>query len=220
VAIHVSVRKLALVVALLLVAVAAPSRAHSQNQQATVTLVAPKSVSASADHVDVRVDVANAQNLAGFQFVLGFDSRLLKPVSVEKTPLLTQSGRELFCADPTIEPGAIRYTCVTLRLTPAGVDGSGTLAVVTLKPLATGTSVLALTHVELVHPDGSDLSITSVDGKLALSGNSNPWLSPWRLAAEAGAAALLVLLLGALVWRRRPRESPPERDPESFTVEP
>ncbi len=155
--------KLVLATVVLLAAAVAPQRAHSQDQQATITIVAPGSVSASADQVDIRIDVENARNLAGFQFILNVDSQLLRPVSASKTTFLTQSGREILCQDPTLEPAAIRYTCVTLRDSPPGVNGSGTLAIVTLKPLAHGTSPLALSRVKLAHPDGTELPSRTVE---------------------------------------------------------
>lgn len=199
---------LALAAVVLLAAATAPHLAHSQNQQATVTVVAPKSVGASAKSVEIQINVENASNLAGFQFVLNVNSQVLQPVSVDKTGFLTQSGREILCQNPTIESGAVRFTCVTLRDTPPGVDGSGTLAVVTLKPSGKGTSPLALSHVKLVHPDGSELPSRTVDGSLSMG--SHGWFTWWRAALIAGAGVLFLILLTAFIWRRRARRARPQ----------
>ena len=192
--------------------------AHGQDQQATLSVSGPNSVSSTADHVDVNIDVANAQNLAGFQFVLTVDESMLKPVSVKQTTFLAQSGREIFCGDPTIEAAAVRFACATLRLTPAGVDGSGTIATVTLQPLHSGTASLELSHVELVHPDGSIVPSTAVNGSLKLRGSGGTtW---WPYAAGGGGAVVVLAAAGALVMmRRRPKPATigPERLPDDPT---
>lgn len=200
------------VVAAALVATAwAALPAHGQDEQATLSVDAPKSVSASADQVDVTINVANAKDLAGFQFVLTVDESMLKPLSVKQTTFLAQSGREIFCGDPTIEAAAVRFSCVTLRLTPAGVDGDGPVATVSLQPLHTGTATLELSHVELVHPDGSLLPSTSVNGSLKLSGSSGTaW---WLYAAGGGGAAIVLAAAGAFVFmRRRPAPAMVEQE--------
>lgn len=191
-----------LVLTAALVAMGGSARtASAQDQQATVSVSAPSRAEASADHVDVSIDVANVQDLAGFQFLLTVDGSLLQPVSAKQTTFLAQSGREIFCGDPTIEGAAVRYACVTLRLTPPGVDGGGTLATVTLKPLKSGTSSLELSRVQLVKPDGSVIPSTAVNGTLKLTGaGGTTW---WPYAAGGGAIVVLALAVGFAMMRRR-----------------
>ncbi len=192
--------------------------ARGQDNRATVSVDAPQSVSATAGQVDVAIKVANAKDLAGFQFVLTVDESKLKPLSVKQTTFLAQSGREIFCGDPTIEAAAVRFSCVTLRLTPAGVDGDGPLATVSLQPLQAGTTSLELSHVELVHPDGSPLPSTSVNGSLKVKDSSGTtW---WPYAAGGGAAAVIVLFAGGafLLVRRRPQA--PLNGPENLPDDP
>lgn len=193
---------LALVAGALLTSAAAPRLARSQSQNATVKVDGPTSVTASAKDVQVNIDVANASDLAGFEFVLTVDPKILHPVSVAKTAFLGQTGREIYCGDPTVESAAVRYTCVTLRMNPAGVNGSGTLAVVTLKPMGKGTSPLQLSHVNLAHRDGSALPSQTVDAKLTVTGTGG-WLTWWAATLIAVAAAVVVVLAAALIWRRR-----------------
>lgn len=185
--------------------------AHGQDDRATLSVDAPKSVSASADHVDVNINVANAKDLAGFQFVLTVDQSMLKPLSVKQTTFLAQSGREIFCGDPTIEAAAVRFSCVTLRLTPAGVDGDGPVATVSLQPLHSGTATLELSHVELVRPDGSTLPSAAVNGSLKLSGSGGTtW---WPYAAGGGGAVIVLAAAGAvLLMRRRPAQTVVEQE--------
>jgi hypothetical protein len=200
---HLRIAAVAAIAATAVLAVAvAPRLAQGQSDRATVTLGGPTSVSTSAGNVQVPVNVKDAANLAGFQFVLSVDPNLLQPVSVDKTDFLTKSGRELVCQDPTIDASAVRFTCVTLRLDPAGVDGAGTIALVTLKPKQDGTSPLKLSHVKLVHPDASELPSQTVDGKLTVGG-SGGWFT-WWIGVLIAAGVVAIVVPGVIVlWRSR-----------------
>lgn len=178
---------------------------HAQDGQARALAVAPAGgISSSAGTVDVAVNVEHVSNLAGFQFVLTVDPAVLQPDSVKKTLFLAGTGREIVCSDPTIDEASVRVACVTLRETPAGVDGDGTVANVTFKVVGKGSSALALTHVKLVHPDGSELPSTGVDGTATVSGDgSSTSHTTIIIVAIAGAVAVLALAAGAMVWRRR-----------------
>ncbi len=191
----------------LAVSAAWPSQvSRAQSDAATVRVVPPSdSVTKSTKGIDVSIDVANVTNLAGFQFVLVVDPSVLKPLSARKTAFLSTSGREIFCPEPTIEDAAIRYACVTLRETPAGVDGSGTIATVSLQPAAKGTSDLVLKEVRLVHPDGTEIASTTADSRLSVTGGT--WWSTLRIALVAGGGALALLVVLALVWRLRARSA-------------
>ena len=191
--------------ALLLLALAAfPAAVGAQDNssKATVTVATPDQVPPGTSDIPVSVNVTGASNLAGFQFVLSFDPSILKVVSVDKTDLLGKTGRQIQCGDPTIDPAAVRFFCVTLGLTPPGIDGDGTLAVIHLQSLKGGKSPLQLSTVKLVHPDASTLASTTLNGTLVISsgsGSAFPW---WAIAVAAGAVVVVVLVL-ALVWRRR-----------------
>ncbi len=90
---------------------------------------------------------------------------------------------------------------MTLRLTPPGVDGGGTVAIVTLKPLKSGTSTLELSRVQLVQPDGTVIPSTAVNGTLKLTGSGGTtW---WPYAAGGGAIVVLALASGFAMMRRR-----------------
>ena len=184
-----------------------PAVGHAQEDQATVRVVAPASVTTSNDKVDVSIDVENVTDLAGFQFVLAADTDVLRPISAQKTTFLANTGREIVCSSPTIEAGAIRMACVTLRLQPAGVDGAGTIATVSFKPLQNGTSQLALRNVKLLHPDGSELPSTVVNGELKVTGASW-WTTPHITLVTTGIALAIIVLAGlGAVWKIRSSRS-------------
>ena len=192
-------------------ATALAQTATVQPQTATVTVdVASKTGSTAR----LEVNVTDASNLAGFQFVLSYNSELLTAPDVVKTEFLTKSGRQIVCQDPVIQTGAIRYTCVTLDLQPPGVDGHGTLATVTFKTSGKGTSPLALSNVKLVHPDGSVLPSTSVNGTLTISGSDS--LSFWlRIVIGTAAGGVALGLIALIVWWRR-RQTSVSSGPESL----
>lgn len=191
----------------------------AQQDSATMRAVPPSSSVAKSDKAfDVKIDVENVSNLGGFQFVLVVDSSVLKPMAALKTAFLSQTGREIYCPDPTIEDAAIRFACVTLREQPAGVDGSGTIATVSLKPIAKGTSTIELKEVKLVHPDGTEIPSTAETAKLTVTGGSG-WWTTTHILLVAGAAVLaaLVIVAGVMLLMRlqTQRPAPSDSDPAS-----
>jgi hypothetical protein len=176
----------------------------AQDQTATVQpVLGSKSVSTNKD-VDVEIRADDLTNLGAFQIVLSVDPNVLEPVSIDKTDFLGSSGRETFCQPPTIDSASILYVCTTLRTTPAGVDGSGTLAIAQFHSKAKGTTDVALSHVKLAHPDGSELPSTTSDANLTVKGGSG-FFSATNIAIIAAGVvvALIVLGGGALAIARR-----------------
>jgi hypothetical protein len=177
-------------------------RGQTQGNEAVVRAVPPSSsVSASADKIDVAIEVENVSNLAGFQFFLAVDPDVLRLLSADKTPFLAEGGREIVCRDPVIQDGVVLFACATLRPTPAGVDGTGTIATVSVKPLGSGRSSLTLSKVILVHPDGSVLPSVVTDGELTIVRTG--FFTVGRVLLIAGGAVALIGVALAVVWRLR-----------------
>jgi len=175
----------------------------AQDQEATVRVVAPTDkVDSSTKTFDVAIDVENAQNLGGFVFILSFDGDVLKATSASHTDFIASTGREPVCVDPAIEADAVRLQCVTLRETPAGVDGSGTLAHITFESKKGGTSPLSLTRVELPHIDGRAQRFTIVDASVEVEGGGSSWLLPAIIIA-AVVVGVIVIVGGGLALRMR-----------------
>jgi hypothetical protein len=188
-------------------------RGQAQGNEAVVRAVPSSlSVSASTDKIDVAIEVENVSNLAGFQFFLAVNPDVLRLLSADKTPFLAQSGREIVCRDPVIQEGVVLFACVTLRPTPAGVDGNGTIATVSVKPLGSGRSSLTLSKVTLVHPDGSVLPIVVTNGELTILRTG--FFTVGRILLIAGGAVALIGVALAVVWRLRSagRAQPPEAE--------
>jgi Cohesin domain len=187
---------------------------QAQTDQATLRVVAPsESVSSSTKQVDVSIDVENASNLGGFQFVLAYDPAVLEAITATKTQFLAQTGREIVCRPPTIDQGGILLACATLREQPAGVDGAGTIATVSFKPIRAGSSDLILKNVKLVHPDSSEEASAVEGSRITVSGDS--WWTPLHLGLIAIVAVVAVGMLAALVafWRARSRRTRPSEVP-------
>jgi hypothetical protein len=178
-------------------------------ESATVFVDAPGSVSPDDDQVQFDVKVRDVENLGGFSLVLSFNPDVFNPVSILKGDFLGSTDREVVCADPTIEDSAMRLECVSLRDQPAGPDGEGTLAVVTLQPEAEGDSDLALSRVRLVHPDGSEIAVGSEDASLSVSESGN-WITD-NIPLVAGIAAAVVAagaVVAYFVARRNASQTP------------
>jgi hypothetical protein len=192
-------------------AIALSSAAYAQSGTAVVTVTAAAKAPLDGGDMQIQLGVSDVKNLGGFQFVLTVDSKVLQPVSVTKGEFLGSSGREVFCPEPTVDSESVRLSCVTLREQPAGADGSGTLAIVTLKPEAAGASDLALSHVRLLQPDGTEIPAKTVDGKLTVTAaddSSKNWLI---IGGVAAGAVLIVGAGGAFAIRRRGNApAPPE----------
>jgi hypothetical protein len=186
----------------------ATPRGRAQSDRVIVRAVPPSDhLSRSKDQVDVAIEVENASNLAAFDFILTVDPRLLRVISVQKTPFLTQTGREAVCGQPVIQDGSARLACVTLREAPPGVDGSGTIATVSIQPLETGKASLSLSNVRLLHPDGSELPSTATNGELTIA--SGGFWTRTRVLLLASGGVLLVCIALAIAWRVRLRRRRP-----------
>ena len=100
------------------------------------------------------------------------------------------------------------YVCTTLRTTPAGVDGSGTLAIARFHSKGKGTTDITLSHVKLAHPDGTELPSTTADANVTVKGGSG-FFSATNIGIIAAAVvvALIVLGGGAFALARRRSEA-------------
>jgi hypothetical protein len=187
-----------------------PALSLAQDNASTVRAVPrQQEVGSDADTFDVDVLVEDVSNLGAFQFVLVADPAVATVESVAKGEFLASSGREVYCPEPTIEGGSIRFTCVTLGQTPEqGASGTGVLATVTFQTRGSGRSDLELSLFKLNEPPGTSIPATSVNGEVRVKaggGGVNV-----AIVAAGGAAALLVLAGGAFVaMRHRSRFAAP-----------
>ena len=117
----------------------------------------------------VEVVVEDVTNLGAFEFSLLYDASLLRFVEVSEGPFLGSSGRVVECLEPRLSAGSVRFVCVTLGREPAGPDGSGTLASITLEPTKPGTSPLRFQLLTLTQPDAQRIEAAAEDASVGIA---------------------------------------------------
>jgi hypothetical protein len=162
----------------------------------------------TSDEIEVPIEIAGANNVGAFQFVLEFDGEVLEGLGASDGGFLASSGRETFCDDPTVDPHAIRFACVTLGDTPpTGAQGDGVLAVVRFRVTGGQRTSFVLDHVKLSRPDGNQIAVGStVDGSFAPPGTGDSTWMPWS-AIVVGGLALIIGVAAAYAVVRRSRIS-------------
>ena len=152
-----------------------------------VVSIVPASIESPdiGEQLSIAVDIANAQNVAGYQLSLQFDSEALQYISWEQGSYLPDDIFSL----PTI----IRADKVILASTArtAADATQGTLLRITFKVVAVKTSTLSLSDVILSSSLGTALLVTTEDGEIV-----EPPTSPWDVN-EDGVINILDLTLVA-----------------------
>jgi hypothetical protein len=181
------------------ISVGAARPAQAQTPASTDTVVkveAPVTPVKKGDlNIPFKVSVENVKNMGGFQFDLTFDANILQYTDVQKGEFLGSTGREVVC-NPDPQAGVVRMTCVTLRATPAGVDGGGELATVLFKAKGSGTTDINLGRVKLIAVDenATEIPVTTVTStslKVTGGGGFN-----WMIWGPVIAIAVLVIAGG------------------------
>lgn len=138
---------------------------------ARVDLSAPATV-APGETVTIQVNVTTTRPLYAAQFGLAFDEAVLTPSSVKKGDFLSRDARSILIANET-GPGTVSYG-ETRAGTDTGVNGSGTLATVSVEVAeeAAGESVvLEPRDVKLVTP--ATETVTTSTGNLTIEVNES-----------------------------------------------
>ena len=210
---------------LLLVGLAGSASAQGSKAVVLVEGPAPDVVlKEGGDSFQVTVSTNGVTNLAGFQFSLTYNSKVLKFVSLKQGDWLGTTGREVMCPDPFInegkDSGMVRFNCVTLGPPvsgggKAGPDGSGVLAEMVFSPVGGGTSPLELTEgillqAEIVGGSGGpndpskpvQIESTTQSASLEVQGTGG---LPWLIVGAAGGGIIVIgglVVVGLLLARR------------------
>jgi hypothetical protein len=158
----------------------------------------PASSSVSVgSNVTLDVNIANVTDLYAFQFDLSFAPGLLSAASIVEGSFLPGGGATFFIPG-TIDNvgGTVASTADTLLGPGPGVDGSGTLAILTLTGLAPGTSAIDLSNVFLL-----DSNLNPIDARL--QSGSVTVSSPTTPVPEPNTFVLLMAGVGVLIFLRR-----------------
>ncbi len=155
-------------------------------QTATQVIVVPASTTPLVGTtVNVDINVASVTNLGAYQFSLNFNPAVLQETNVVNGAFLSSTGRTLGTPLTTVDNtlGKVTYALNTNGTTPAGPDGSGTLATVTFNVVGSGLSNLNLSGVELLDAtiNVNSISATTSNSSLtaaALEPSSTPIVTP------------------------------------------
>jgi len=99
--------------------------------------------------------------LGAFELLLHFDPDVVRVETADPGPFIENSGRDAQCFDREPRRGEYALACVTTG-SGDGAQGAGTLATITLRPVANGTTFLQL-DAQLSGPLGDSIPIR-VDG--------------------------------------------------------
>ncbi len=119
--------------------------------------------------IAVAIAVADAQPTGAFEFQLSFDPRVLQYQSWSEGAFLASTGRTTACVQ-TITQTTIRVGCGTSGgAPPDGPSGSGTLALLVFRPLASAHTCLNLLEAETATVAGGPIATTMASGCVTLS---------------------------------------------------
>lgn len=154
----------------------------------------------TGDTFNIAVDIAEASDLYGFQFDVTYDPSILQLQSISEGPFLATAGSTFFIPG-TIDNGAgdASSNADSLLGPGPGAAGSGTLAILDFRAIASGTSALSLANIILLDSNLNNIAFTSTDGSVTVSSPSVPEPSSWAFAVAG------LLLLGAFRLRNHNR---------------
>ena len=152
-----------------------------------VVSIVPTSIESPgvSEQFSITVDIANAQNVAGYELSLHFDSEALQYISWEQGTYLPG---EIFGIPTTIKENQITFASTTGTAADAT---QGTLLTITFEVVAVKTSTLSLSEVILSSSIGTELLVTTEDAEIV-----EPPTPPWDVNKD-GVVNILDLTLVA-----------------------
>lgn len=109
-----------------------------------------------------------SEGLGALELLIIFDPAVLEVTDVQAGDFIRNAGRSTQCFTRVPEPGQYALGCASTGSAP-GAQGSGTLATVTLTPLANGTSLLGL-EGQLAGPLGDEIDAAFHGGVVEVYG--------------------------------------------------
>jgi hypothetical protein len=133
----------------------------------------PASVAEGDAAFQVQISVAGVTNLGAYEWQLAFDPNVVAFVSpadpgAMNGPFLGSTGRHVDCVPPVLppseglEPGNVRFGCLTGGSAPAGPNGGGLLSTVAFQPVADGAPNIQFVCAGLGDPLGNNIPISNV----------------------------------------------------------
>jgi len=145
----------------------------------TMSINPASSTVSAGNNVTLDVNISNITDLYAFQFDLSFDPGTASAVSITEGSFLTGGGATFFLPG-TIDnvDGTIAPTADSLVGAIPGVDGSGTLAILTLFGLAPGISSIDFSNVFLLDSNLNSIDASTLSGSVKVIPRTVPTPEP------------------------------------------
>ena len=128
----------------------------------------------SGNSLTLDVNISDVTDLYGFGFDLSFDPGILSAVSIAESSFLSGAGTTFFIPG-TIDntAGTITFTADSLIGPGPGVNGSGTLAILTLSGLITGSSNVNFSNVLLLDSNLNPIDANTQSGTVTVTSSTS-----------------------------------------------
>jgi hypothetical protein len=148
-----------------------PGRAKASTQNPAVRLEPANSTVAAGSTFTVTVMIDEAVDLGAFQFDLRYTPSILQVEAVTLGGFLASTGRTAASAGPRIDNGTGLASFAGFSFgTQPGPNGSGALALVRLRAVVAGTSLLDLDKVQVLDTQVNSQAPTVEDGSVTVEG--------------------------------------------------
>lgn len=121
--------------------------------------------------------ISDVADLGAFEFTLAYSPTLIEVMSATIAPFPSSMGRAFTPAGLIISPpaGTTTFGAFSLGASPNGVNGSGALAILTLKALSAGQSTLNFTAAQISDRSGAAQVIGSMLNGVVVVVPSTEW---------------------------------------------
>jgi hypothetical protein len=121
------------------------------------------------DSLSIAINIEAVTGLAGFQLDLDYNPAVLEALAIEEDPFLPSSGGT-FCLDELINKTTGTITNIACAKTDTGgVNGGGTLAIITFNAVGAGTSDIVLRNIALSDLSGQLIPYTVAHGRVMVT---------------------------------------------------
>ncbi|MBU1110636.1 cohesin domain-containing protein, partial [Patescibacteria group bacterium] len=135
-----------------------------------VSVVPSMQVVGERDPVFVDINIANTQNLYGFQFELTYNAAVLEYINLVRGSFLGSSDDIYWVGLDTSTPGEINNIAATRTTPGVTVSGSGTLVSLEFRAIAGGASEVEIGNLKLSDPNAVEIFASSRDGEVIVGG--------------------------------------------------
>lgn len=124
----------------------------------------------NGDMFTAEIKISDASDLYGFQFDIEYDPNILRYEKIEEGDFLSNNGTDTtYPLAPSVSSGLLK-NIVNTRLGPVGgVNGEGTLEIITFTALGTGTSEIKISNIRFVNSNAEIIQTNGENGQVTVS---------------------------------------------------